>query len=78
MKVFFLQYHTYACIDVSYNLNMHIMIINIVINMSIVITIHLEMVEKQNTIILNAMCIFQCCFNIIFTILFIESNDTKK
>ena len=42
------------------------MLINIDINMSIVIDIHLEMVEKQIATILNAMCIFQFCFNIIF------------
>ena len=47
---FFLQHHT--CIDFSYNLMM-------IINMSIVIAIHLEIVEKQNATILNAMCIFQ-------------------
>ena len=48
-----LQHHTW--IDFSYNLDIHIMINN----MSIVISIHLEIVEKQNATILNAMCIFQ-------------------
>ena len=57
------------------------MIINILINMSIVIAIHFEMVEKQNATILNAMCISLFCFNIILTnwlISFIELNITEK
>ena len=52
-----MQHHT--CIDFCYNLNIHIMIIN----MSVVIAIYLEIVEKQNAAILNAMCIFQFRYN---------------
>ena len=48
-----LQHHT--CIDFSYNLDIH----NMINNMSIVISIHLEIVRKQNATILNAMCIYQ-------------------
>ena len=53
MKLIVYSHHT--CIDFSYNLDIHIMINN----MSIVIPIHLEIVEKQNATILNAMCIYQ-------------------
>ena len=48
---YFLQHHRPTCIDFSYTI--------MIINMSIVIAIHLEIVEKQNATILNAMCIFQ-------------------
>ena len=48
-----------------------------IINMSIVIAIHLEIVEKQNATILNAMCIFQFRYDF-YNYLFSSRNIIKS